>query len=361
MNKEYMEKLVNSIKESSVDAMFIAPSEELMFLADFSPHICERIQGLFVKEDGDYFYFCNALTRDEVEENLPKEKIFSWYDNKGFLGKLEETLKEKGLLGKSIGVNSTARAFNILEVMENLDVKFTNGKSILEDMRIIKTKEEVDHLKSAAERTDRVIEKAIKFIKPGMTEGDIVEKVKELFLEEDMVCEFAIVSCGPNTALPHYSGTKGLVQEKDVVLLDIGGKYKGLTSDMTRTVFVGGVTEEEEAVYNLVLEANIKGESRAQKGTKAKEVDAAARSVIEEAGYGEYFTTRVGHGIGYSVHEAPYITGFSELELDNGMAFSVEPGIYMKNKFGVRIEDIIIIEDGEPTAINKFTRELIVV
>lgn len=361
MNKEYMKKLVDSIKESSIDAMFIAPSEELMFLADFSPHICERIQGLFVKEDGDYFYFCNALTRDEVEENLPIEKIFPWYDNSGFLNKLEETLKEKDLLGKTIGVNSTARAFNILEVMENIDVKFTNGKSILEDMRIIKTEEEIEYLKVAARKTDKVIEKAIQFIKPGMTEGDIVEKIEELFIEEGMVNEFAIASCGPHTALPHYSGTEGVVQEKDVVLMDIGGKYKGLTSDMTRTIFVGGVTEEEEKIYNLVLEANIRGEARAFKGTKAKEVDEAARATIEEGGYGEYFTTRVGHGIGYSVHEAPYITGFSNLVLDNGMAFSVEPGIYIKNKFGVRIEDIVIIENGKPTVINNFTRELIVV
>src|SRR6056297_2321333 len=245
--------------------------------------------------------------------------------------------------------------------MDNIDVEFKNGKSILKDKKIKKTEDEIKKMKEAGRKTDEVMKETIDFIKPGMTEGEIVERVKTLFEEKDMVCEFAIVACGPHTALPHYSGIEGVVQKKDVVLLDIGGKYKGLTSDMTRTVFVGGVTDEEEEVYNLVLEANIKGESRAQKGVKAKEVDEAARSVIEEAGYGEYFTTRVGHGIGYSVHEAPYITGFSNLLLDNGMAFSVEPGIYIKNKFGVRIEDIVIIENGKPTVINNFTRELIVV
>lgn len=358
---KYMEKLFDSIKESDFDAMFIVPSEELMFLAGFSPHICERIQGLFVKEDGDYFYFCNRLTKDEVEEKLPKEKVYSWMDNEGFLGNLEELLKEKNLLGKTIGVNSTARAFNILDVMENIDVKFRNGKSILEDMRIIKTKEEIENLKEAGKRTDIVIGKAIEFIKPGMTEGQIAEKVNFLFEEQDMVPAFAIVSRGPNTALPHYSDVDGVVKEKDVVLLDIGGKYKGLTSDMTRTVFVGGATEEEIKVYNIVLEANKKGIVKAEKGVQAKEVDSVARDYIEEKGYGQYFTTRLGHGIGYSGHEAPYITGVSDLELDNGMAFSIEPGIYMKGKFGVRIEDIVVIEDGKPVRVNNFTKELIII
>ncbi|GEM_PF-205950 len=361
MNIKYMNKLIESLKESDLEAMFIAPSEELMFLADFSPHICERIQGLFVKENGDYFYFCNRLTRDEVEENLPSEKVYSWLDNQGFLKDLENLLEEKNLIGKTIGVNSTARAFNILDVMDNIDVKFKNGKSILEDMRIIKTEDEIDKMKEAGRKTDEVMKETIDFIKPGMTEGEIVERVKTLFEEKDMVCEFAIVACGPHTALPHYSGTEGVVKKKDVVLMDIGGKYKGLTSDMTRTVFVGGASEEEVEVYNIVLESNKKGISMANKGTVAKEVDNAARKIIEKKGYGNYFTTRLGHGIGYSVHEAPYITGYNNLILDEAMAFSIEPGIYMKGKFGVRIEDIVIIEDGKAVRINNFTKEMIII
>ncbi len=361
MNTEYMKKLIDSIKESNLDAMFIAPSEELMFLADFSPHICERIQGLFVKEDGDYFYFCNRLTKDEVEENLPSEKVYSWLDNEGFVENLKNLLEDKNLLGKTIGVNSTARAFNILDVMEKIDVKFKNGKSILEDMRIIKTKDEIEKMKEAGRKTDEVMEEVINFIKPGMTEGEIVDRVKCLFEEKDMVCEFAIVACGPNTALPHYSGTDSVVKKKDVVLLDIGGKYKGLTSDMTRTVFVGGASEEEVEVYNIVLESNKKGISMSNRGIVAKEVDNASRKIIEEKGYGQYFPTRLGHGIGYSVHEAPYITGYKNLLLDDGMAFSIEPGIYMKGKFGVRIEDIVIIENGKAVRINNFTKEMIII
>ncbi|MFZ7132840.1 MAG: M24 family metallopeptidase, partial [Eubacteriales bacterium] len=187
------------------------------------------------------------------------------------------------------------------------------------------------------------------------------ERVKCLFEEKDMVCEFAIVACGPHTALPHYSGTQGVVKTKDVVLMDIGGKYKGLTSDMTRTVFVGGASEEEVEVYNTVLESNKKGISMANRGIVAKEVDNAARKIIDEKGYGEYNPTRLGHGIGYSVHEAPYITGYNNLILENGMAFSIEPGIYMKDKFGVRIEDIVIIEDGKAVRLNNFTKEMIII
>jgi len=361
MNNKYMDKLIHSLKKSDLDAIFIAPSEELGFLANFSPLLCERIQGLFVKEDGDYFYFCNRLTRDEVEENLPTEKIYSWLDNEGFLKALETLMNEKKLIGKIIGINSSARAFNILDVMEKIDVKFKNGKNILEEIKIIKSKDEIEKMKVAGRKTDEVMEKIINFIKPGMTEGEIVDKVKDLFEEKDMLCEFAIVACGKNTALPHYSGTDAVVKEKDVVLLDIGGKFEGLTSDMTRTVFVGRATEEEAKVYNLVLESNLKGISMANKDIVVKDVDNAARKIIDEKGYGEYNFTRLGHGIGYSVHEAPYITGYNNLLLDNGMAFSIEPGIYIKGHFGVRIEDIVIIENGKAVRINNFTKEMLII
>jgi Xaa-Pro dipeptidase len=361
LNKIYFDKTVEVINKNELDAMLIIPSEELEFLMDFSPSLCERFQGLFIKKSGEYFYFCNALTRDELEGYVPEDSVYYWYDNSGFLDYLEEVLAKEDLVCGRIGVNSTARAFNILEISDNIDVTFTNGKSVLEDIRIIKSPEEIEKLKIAASRTDKVMEEIWKYIKPGISEGQIVTKLDELFSNQDMAMEFAIVASGPNAAMPHYSGTDRVIEEMDRVLLDIGGKYQGLCSDMTRTVFVGGITDRDRRLYEIVRDSYKKGLDYAVKGRMAREIDKAAREVIEDNEYGQYFPTRLGHGIGYSVHEAPYITGFSDLKIDNGMVFSIEPGIYIKDDIGIRIEDIVIVEDGIGHPINKASKDIIIV
>jgi Xaa-Pro dipeptidase len=361
MNSKYMQRLVNLIKDSSMDALFIAPSDELKYLFDFSPYLCERFQGMFIKENGDFFYFCNLLTKHEVEKHLPGKNIFSWTDNEMFIDRLVEVLNQKNLIGAKIGVNSTARAFNILEITKNCNLKFINGKEIIEEIRISKTKKEIELLKEAGRRTDKVIEKAIDYIKPGMTEKNIIKKIEILFKEQEMKMEFGIVSRGKNTSIPHYTDNDDVIQNKDIVLLDIGGKYRHICSDMTRTIFVGGITEEEHKVYNTVLEANKLAIKKAVIGTKIKELDNVARTYIKKEGFGEYFITRLGHGIGYSTHEKPYINRFNERRIEEGMAFSIEPGIYIRNKFGVRIEDIIVIENGKPTIVNNFPKHAIII
>lgn len=360
MNQIYFDRLVDEVNKSGYGAFLLEPSEELHFIAGFSPYICERFQGLFIKKTGECFYFCNMLTKDEVEDHLPPGNIYAWYDRENFTEILQGVLEKEGLIGTTIAVNTSARAFNLLDIQAAMDVKFVNGKTLLENIRIIKTLEEMDWVKESARRADIVMGEIIKYIRPGITEGQIAGKIRELFSEQEMETEFTIVASGPNAALPHYSGVNRIIQAKDIVLLDLGGKYNGLCSDISRTVFVGGVTEEERKAYQIVLRSLEEGVSAVSAGVMSKTVDFAARTVINENGYNENFVTRVGHGIGYSVHEAPYINGNNELILKDGMAFSIEPGIYIKNHFGIRIEDIVLIENGQGKPINNFTRELIV-
>lgn len=359
MRKEYLSRLIELLNQTKTDAVFIAPSEEMKFLIGHSPYLCERFQGLFVTEKGEYFYICNLLTVDEMKEILgEKSKIYGWFDGDIFTDTVEKALKDHDLLGKTIGVNSTARAFNIRQIENKMDVEFVNGKPLLDEMRIIKSEEELENLRKASELTDEVLKELIPYIKPGIKEADIQNKIMELFSNKG-VEGGGLVASGPNSALPHYFGNQRVIQEKDIIIIDFGCSYNNMNSDMTRTVFVGGITEEEREVYNLVLEANIAGEAEAQEGAVSKDVDKAARWVIEEQGYGKYFTTRLGHGIGYSVHEAPDIKGSSDRVLEKGMAFSIEPGIYMNGKFGVRIEDIVIISQKGTEVINKFPKEII--
>ena len=363
MNNEMLVKLGEVMKKDNVDALMVAPGNDMVFLLGTSTHLCERFQALIIKNDGDYFYICNLLTVDEAKDMIPGHDVYGWFDGEDFTQVVKKAFEEHGLADKTIAVNGTVRAFNVCKMVEKLDNKFVNGKDYLEETRIIKTPEELDNLRKASLIADKAFEEIIKFIKPGMTEADIVNKIKAVMLENGAdSAGGGIVARGENAALPHYMGKSGVVKEKDIVEMDYGCTYKGMWSDITRTVFVGEPTEREKLVYNTVLAANLKGIEAAKNGAYIPDVEKAARDVIAEAGFGQYFTHRLGHGIGYAGHEAPYITGVTKRNLEPGMAFSIEPGIYIKDEIGVRIEDIVIInEKGETEVLNHATKEMIII
>lgn len=363
MNNTILNKLCEFMKRDGVDALMVAPSEDMVFLLGKSTHLCERFQALVVKNDGDYFYICNLLTVDEAHEMIPGHDVYGWFDCDNFTVTVKKAFEEHGLIGKTIAVNGAVRAFNICKILEDVDVKFVNGKGYLEETRMIKSAEDLENLRKAALIADKAYEDVIKFIKPGMTEADVSNKIRESMLEHGAdTAGGGIVARGENAALPHYMGKNGVIKEKDIVEMDYGCTVKGMHSDITRTLFIGEPTEREKLVYNTVLKANLAGEAAAVNGAYIPDVEKAARSVIEEAGFGPYFTHRLGHGIGYAGHEAPYITGVNCINLEPGMAFSIEPGIYITDEIGVRIEDIVIInEKGETEVINKATKEMIVI
>lgn len=182
MNKKYFDRLVNILQQEKIDAMLIAPSEEMEFIINHNTHICERFQALFIKSDGTYFYICNLLTADEIQAALgPDIKVYGWFDGEIFTDIVKKAFEENQLLGKTIAVNSTERAFLILQIMEAVDVKFVNGKPLLEEMRMIKDEEEIENLRIAARITDESYEELLKFIKPGIKEADIANKMNEIF------------------------------------------------------------------------------------------------------------------------------------------------------------------------------------
>lgn len=364
MNQKYLKKLTDLMSDNNVEAMLVAPSEDMSFLLGFSPHMDERFQAFFLLQDGRYFYLVPKLNFEEMQNVLGKDTaIYQWDDGEGFLCKVKKAFEEFDLIGKTIGVNKSARAVNMLDMKETMDIKFVNGNEILEELRIIKSDDEIKKLRIAAKMADDVFADIIKFIKPGMTEDNIREKMEELFLEKgaEGLSFDTIIASGPNSSKPHYNEYSRVIQEKDIIIIDFGCIYKGFCSDTTRTVFVGGMTEKEKEVYNTVLQANLAGEEQAKSDVSAQSVDKAARDVIEKAGYGEYFITRTGHGIGSSVHEAPYIRSGNEQILREGMAFSVEPGIYIPNEFGVRIEDIVVVTKNGVEVLNKSQKTPVII
>jgi Xaa-Pro dipeptidase len=349
------------MKADQLDAMLIVPSEELRLMIGIKPLRCERFQGLFIKSDGDYFYFCNLLSGDEVQEALGDEKVYTWFDNDNFTEILKDLMASQGLIGKTVGVNATARAFNIKRIEEAMEVTFVDGKGIIEQLNMIKSSEELQGLRVASKLADEVMKEAISFIRPGMSEKQIVDKIEESFISRGCLPDFALVASGPNSALPHYTGTDRIILEKDIVLMDIGAKFNGFSSDITRTVFVGEPSEKMKEVYELVYRANLEGEWSSKIGIPVKEIDRAAREVIVSGGYGQFFTTRLGHGIGYSTHEEPYINQLNDKILAPGMAFTIEPGIYLRDQFGIRIEDTVIMTETGLEILNHVRKTVIVV
>ena len=363
MRTEYIEKLAALMKESGMDAVLISPGEELTFFTGFSPMMCERFQGLFVKQDGTCFYVCNLLYGDQLRSELGEEvPVYTWFDNDEMTEIVDGILEQQGLKGKTIGVNSTAQAFNVLDIAEKSDITFRNAKPLLEEVRIHKTLEEQEYLRQSAAIADAVFLEALDFIKPGKTEGQIMDFLFERMQARGASFVEAIVASGPNASYPHYEGRDRVIQEKDIVLLDYGCAFHEMMSDMSRTVFVGGISEYEKQLYDLVERANAASEALAKEGAWIPDIDKAAREVLDEQGLAKTLVNRVGHGIGYSTHEGPYIKQSNPRRLERGMAFSIEPGVYLSGEIGMRLEDIVMINDkGETEVLNKSPREPMVV
>ncbi|MCL1849225.1 MAG: Xaa-Pro peptidase family protein [Clostridiales bacterium] len=367
MNQDRIRSVCSQIKAAGLDGLLVCPSEELLFLMGFSPMMCERFQGMFLTAGGGSFYVCNQLYHGEISHAFGAEMpIYTWLDGESMTEAVSRALEENGLGGGGrsgcrLGVNSSAQAFNILDVAGACGIQFVNALDVLEEARIIKSNDALSCLRKAAGIADKMYDKAIAFVKPGMSEADI-----RRFLLEGMASAggekcWAIVATGPNSSYPHYTGDGRSVLEKDVVLLDFGCAVNGLYSDMSRTFFIGGISDEERAIYEIVLQANQAGEAAAVEGAFIPDVDAAAREVITAAGYGDAFFNRLGHGIGYMIHEGPDIKKNNLRKLRPGMVFSIEPGIYLAGQVGMRIEDIVAVTEGGNEILNKAPKEMIIV
>jgi Xaa-Pro dipeptidase len=358
-----IKELSKSLKALELEAMIIGPSSDLEYLTGLNFHPDERFKALFVLADDSYFCIMPELYYEEAREKLGTEAdIYVWSDSEGFLPAVNRAAREYSIGDMPIGVNDGVRAVDILDIKADTGIDFINTSNILEGIRLIKSSEEQEFLKKAAEIADYVMGKVIEYIRPDMLERDINKKVEELFLEKG--CELAfhsIVASGPNTSRPHYNKDDRKIEQQDIIILDIGCRYNGYCSDISRTVFVGQPTVEQIEIFDIVVKANENAEMLVAPGVPAEAVDLAARNIIKNAGYGQYFLNRTGHGIGMAVHEGPYIKEGNKEILEPGMTFSVEPGIYIAGKYGMRVEDIVLVTEKGREVLNKFSKKMIIV
>lgn len=258
-------------------------------------------------------------------------------------------LKEEG--GERIGLEAEHWTLADYEVLTQSvpEKRLVPTKGLIERLRAVKDEEEIACIAAAAAVNDRVWGRFLPLLRPGVQERDLAVELEYLLRREgaDGVAFPSIVASGPRGALPHAAPSEKRLAAGELVVVDFGAVYRGYASDMTRTVALGRVGEEEKAVYRIVLAAQERALAAVRAGVDARAVDAVAREYIKEAGYGEAFGHGLGHAVGLEVHEEPRLAATAEGELQAGMVFTVEPGIYLPGRFGVRIEDLVVVtEDG---------------
>ncbi len=345
-----------AMHERGLAALIITPGAAMRYLTGFSEP-GSRFLALIVPAKQPWRFIVPALNAGQVRQNpAGVADVRAWDDAQGWERVFGQIAQELNLNGGSVGLDDDMPARFVLTLGELLPAaKMTAAGAVLAPLRSRKDAGEMAALQQAAEATDALIPIAYAACQPGASEIEIALAIGQAIARSGNADSFApIVGAGVNGASPHHNTGTTRIKTGDVVILDFGAMTGGYHGDITRTVAVGTASDEAKHVYDIVYKAYLAGIAAVQPGAAAQDVDAATRKVIESAGYGEFFIHRTGHGIGLDDHETPYILAGNETLLQPGHCFSVEPGIYLPGKFGVRLENIVTVqEDGTARVLNE--------
>jgi Xaa-Pro aminopeptidase len=341
------------LRDAGADAVVLFPSRNLRYLTGFDEEPGERHLFLFVPARGEAVFFVPDLYAEQVREETPIADVRRWADGEDPAEQLSGVVADLGLADGRLLVDDTMWARFTQDLRATCpEATFGLASEALAALRVRKDEAEVDALARAGSLADRVAGELrdLGADAVGRTEDDLAREIERRLADaggEGLSFE-PIVGSGPNGAMPHHAHGDREIEPGDPVVLDFGAFVDGYAGDQTRTVvFAGEPPAEFREVHRAVREAQEAGVAAVEPGVEAQAVDRAVREVIEEAGYGDRFVHRTGHGVGLEVHEEPYVVAGNDRELEAGMVFSVEPGVYLPGEFGVRIEDLVVVtEDG---------------
>ena len=332
----------SAMSAAGVDALVLCPGADLLYFSGFEHgHAGERLLALVLRADGTSRWVVPAMNVPQVKAHaLPDQPIRAWPDGEWFQPALREALAGAG----TVAFDDEARAGFLLDVLAlNPAPRVARASAVTRALRIRKDRPEIDALRAAARTVDATIAEAISFCHAGRRESDIDADLRAALLRRspESTVAFTIIASGPNSSLPHHETGGRTLERGDVVVLDFGTRREKYHSDITVTCCVGQPADPEvRKVYRVVYEAQQAALGAVRPGVACGDVDRAARSVIESAGYGPYFLHRTGHGLGLQVHEPPFLVDGNAEVLEEGMVFSIEPGVYLAGRFGIRLEVI---------------------
>lgn len=353
------------MRDRGVDVMFIGPSADLRYLVEYEAMPSERINLLVVPADGDAALIVPELEAARAVADGATEivDVRTWGEADDPMDHVVDLVRLAGVTeGGTFAVQDRLWTSFTLTLQERLaGATWLPGATVMRDLRMVKEADEIAALREVGADIDAVHARVPSLLRPGRSESEVGRDIAEMILETHDRISFIIVGSGPNGASPHHETGDRVLQEGDAVVVDIGGTKNGYCSDITRNYVVGSVPEGYQELHDVLLAAQKAGVAAARPGATAQEVDRACRQVITDAGYGEQFVHRTGHGIGVEGHEDPYIIEGNDQVLEPGMAFSVEPGIYVPGRYGARIEDIVVVTEDGAERLNTIDRDLVVV
>ncbi|NTV89184.1 MAG: aminopeptidase P family protein [Clostridiales bacterium] len=355
MDKQRIGRVIENMRREGLTQIIVSSTASIFYLTGLwmDPH--ERLLALYLDDSGKTVLFGNEIFGFEA---VPDLTIISHKDTDEPLRGMSEVLKP----GK-LGIDKFWSSKFLIGLMElRRDIIPVIGSGPVDMARRIKDEGEIMLMRYNSQINDEVIGAVIDMIGEGVTENNLASEVNRLFLKNGADCEGPQIVCfGANCADPHHSPDNTIIKRGDSVILDIYSPIHRYWCDMTRTVFFRKPSDRQRKVYELVRYANEKAISMIKPGILLSEIDKAARTCIEKAGYGSNFTHRLGHGIGLECHEPPDVSQASEIPLEAGMVFSVEPGVYLPGEFGTRIEDLVLVTVDGCEVLNKFSKELRVI
>lgn len=350
-------RLQRRLAETGTDLLALAPGAHMRWLLGFAPHPDERLCLLLVSPDNAGFVM-PALNAADARQHtgLP---FAEWADADGPARALSQMLDRVCPSPARLSLDETMRADHALVLLDRLP---NAARGLAGDevgaLRLIKQPDELDALAENARIADLAQQAVRAALRPGVTETDIAQVARDAFAAQGARCEFAIVAFGPNSAFPHHHSGSRVLEPGDAVLIDIGARRGGYISDITRMAVLGAPPDGYDAVHAVVDQAVQAALAAIRPGVSAKSIDTAARDVIAQAGYGEFFTHRVGHGVGTEVHEMPWMTSSNGQILAEGMVFTIEPGIYLPGRFGARLEEVAVVTATGARILSDLSRDL---
>lgn len=362
MNTEKMQAMVAYLNQAQLDAAIISNWHDVAYLTGFESDPIERVLVLALFADRDPFLFGPALEVNAMRESGWPYAAFGYDDHENPWALIAQHL---GAV-KRVGIESddlTVARFNALQSALGDVALTTDVSGHLNNLRLIKTDAEIEKMIAAGRDADLAVQFGIEALQIGASERGVAASL-EYRLKQQGVAGMSfesLVQFGEHAADPHGSTSLRELKAGELVLFDLGTMTNGYASDVTRTVAFGEISDEARRIYDVVLAAQLAAQNAAKIGMTAAKLDAVARDVIEAAGYGQYFSHRLGHGLGASVHEYPSITAGNDLVLQENMVFSIEPGIYVPGVAGVRIEDSVYLTKDGAVPFTHFSKELTII
>ncbi|WP_244834269.1 Xaa-Pro peptidase family protein [Clostridium sp. BJN0001] len=356
--KNRIDKVIEKMKEKNVYQIIVTSKASLYYLTGILIESGERMIAFYINTDGEKKLIINKLF--SLPKHMDIETI--WYtDSDDPVSYLNDIVKENEVLG----IDKFWPSCFLLHLMEfNKVKKFINSSDIIDEMRMVKDEKERELMRKSSKINDTVMEKFFNELKEGISEKACAKILQDLYETEGASGESfsSIVAFGVNAADPHHMCDDTKLEYGDNIIIDIGGIYNNYCSDMTRTVFYKKEPDfEKKKIYEIVKEANLKAISKVKEGVTFSDIDKEARSYIEQKGYGKFFTHRTGHSVGIEIHDKGDVSSSNNDTVKEGMIFSIEPGIYIPNEYGVRIEDLVMVKKDGVEVLNGVSKELKVI